>query len=357
METIFGEYISNIGKGRNPAESYGDDGSSRRRHSDDGGEQLSCEDYKEFVADLNKKLCPMMGIGDNKEAHENKQELKKNVQFADGAKILQAFEMADEGLEIQEIEMEGKTVLSEEAVKKIKLAKNMVQKKSNHENWGPVLVERKRRKQTTGSMLQKDMKLEHKKNLDPIKGNPFAALSYDSLNQITRDASIKIGFDDAKNCMLLDNLVKYDKEQYEHFVGENHESLLLDNLDTEFKLASGLIEGHPDHVIENTPTDSIKESDTSKLWTEVVKRGKRKNKTRSRSEKLFSMKGAFLNIRGMNKIGRFKCLTDFISTYKLDFVGIQETNETSFGISELNEQDSLELYSCCRLCWWYPSRP
>jgi exonuclease III len=42
------------------------------------------------------------------------------------------------------------------------------------------------------------------------------------------------------------------------------------------------------------------------------------------------MKGAFWNIRGLNKSGRMKCLADFISSNKLDFVGIQETKKNSF---------------------------
>jgi hypothetical protein len=36
------------------------------------------------------------------------------------------------------------------------------------------------------------------------------------------------------------------------------------------------------------------------------------------------MIGAFLNIRGFNKIGRINCLADFIKNKRLDFVGIQE---------------------------------
>jgi exonuclease III len=42
------------------------------------------------------------------------------------------------------------------------------------------------------------------------------------------------------------------------------------------------------------------------------------------------MKEAFWNIRGLNKSGRMKCLADFISSNKLDFVGIQETKKNRF---------------------------
>ena len=34
------------------------------------------------------------------------------------------------------------------------------------------------------------------------------------------------------------------------------------------------------------------------------------------------MRGAFWNIRGLNKAGRLKCLSDFIINNRLDFVGI-----------------------------------
>jgi len=39
------------------------------------------------------------------------------------------------------------------------------------------------------------------------------------------------------------------------------------------------------------------------------------------------MIGAFWNIRGLNKIGRIECLKDFITTNKLDFIGIQESKK------------------------------
>jgi hypothetical protein len=39
------------------------------------------------------------------------------------------------------------------------------------------------------------------------------------------------------------------------------------------------------------------------------------------------MKGGFWNIRGLNKIGRAKTVTDLISMNRLDFWGIQETKK------------------------------
>jgi hypothetical protein len=34
----------------------------------------------------------------------------------------------------------------------------------------------------------------------------------------------------------------------------------------------------------------------------------------------------------MNKVGRTKCLSDFIKKYKLDFVGIQETKKNMISL-------------------------
>jgi hypothetical protein len=40
--------------------------------------------------------------------------------------------------------------------------------------------------------------------------------------------------------------------------------------------------------------------------------------------------GGVWNIRSLNKVGRLKCLTDFINQSKLDFVGIQETMKSLY---------------------------
>jgi exonuclease III len=47
---------------------------------------------------------------------------------------------------------------------------------------------------------------------------------------------------------------------------------------------------------------------------------------------LVIMKGALWNIRGLNKPSRARCLSDFISSNQLDFVGIQESKKESFPI-------------------------
>jgi hypothetical protein len=39
------------------------------------------------------------------------------------------------------------------------------------------------------------MELKQKKNFEPLKGNSFAALQFDSINQMSTDVNIKIGND------------------------------------------------------------------------------------------------------------------------------------------------------------------
>lgn len=46
--------------------------------------------------------------------------------------------------------------------------------------------------------------------------------------------------------------------------------------------------------------------------------------------KLFPMKGAFWNIRSLNKSGSLECFKDFIDNNDLEFVGIMETKKDSF---------------------------
>jgi hypothetical protein len=56
----------------------------------------------------------------------------------------------------------------------------VAKRKNRGEQWGPVLVERQRRKQNDGvTMLQKAMKLKEKKNLDSLEGNSFASLHFE----------------------------------------------------------------------------------------------------------------------------------------------------------------------------------
>jgi hypothetical protein len=77
-------------------------------------------------------------------------------------------------------------------------------------------------------------------------------------------------------------------------VGLNPGTVLPVNLDVSLDLDAEPLEGH---IIVNlvSPCTSIKEADTSELWTEVVRRGENRSKTRSRKEKkkIVIMIGAF----------------------------------------------------------------
>jgi hypothetical protein len=48
------------------------------------------------------------------------------------------------------------------------------------------------------------------------------------------------------------------------------------------------------------------------------------------------MKGALWNIRDLDKIGRARCLSNFIAANQLDFVGIHESKKDSFSSQFLN---------------------
>jgi exonuclease III len=58
------------------------------------------------------------------------------------------------------------------------------------------------------------------------------------------------------------------------------------------------------------------------------------------------MKGAFWNIRGLNKTIRVKTVSDLIKMYSLDFLGIQESKKENFSDAFLNAMDKI-------FCWKY----
>jgi hypothetical protein len=84
-----------------------------------------------------------------------------------------------------------------------------------------------------------------------------------------------------------------------------------------------------------TPKGSLKEPDSSELWTEVVKKGKDRYKKKGKMIGSNHIKGGFWNIRWLNKVGRMKCLTDFINRNNLDFIGVQETKKATIESSYL----------------------
>jgi hypothetical protein len=127
------------------------------------------------------------------------------------------------------------------------------------------------------------MELKQKKNLEPIQGNSFAALRFENLNQVAKDANIKIGRNEKENTELISNLMEMDKNQYDHFISANPDVILPVNLDTI------PVHGTSDNSLQImpviTPEFSIKGNENL-TWTEVVRRGKDRNKYRSRSDKI-----------------------------------------------------------------------
>jgi exonuclease III len=51
------------------------------------------------------------------------------------------------------------------------------------------------------------------------------------------------------------------------------------------------------------------------------------------------MKGAFWNLRGLNKPGRMKCLSDFVKSNNVDLIGVQETKKELIPQSFLDRVD------------------
>jgi hypothetical protein len=152
-------------------------------------------------------------------------------------------------------------------------------KRDKSDQWGHVLVERQRRVQNDGvTMLQKAMKLKEEKNLGTLKGNSFASLHIDSLNQMAKDVKIKLGNNISESEAFISKLIEEEKNNLEKFVGDNPDMLLPSNLDIEVVKTPEL------EVGEQNPSESIKDSTPSPKWTEVVKRGK----IRSRSNKVSS---------------------------------------------------------------------
>jgi hypothetical protein len=133
--------------------------------------------------------------------------------------------------------------------------------------------------------MQKAMNLKKKQNLEPIEGNKFSVLDVDDLCQMANDVNINIGNDNKDKSSILNTLIVAEQDRFEQFVAQNHESVLLVNLDVNLKIESGPLNGQ-EVSSPVFPVDSIKETDTSELWTEVVRRGKNRSKCRSRKEKI-----------------------------------------------------------------------
>jgi hypothetical protein len=51
--------------------------------------------------------------------------------------------------------------------------------------------------------------------LEPVKGNKFAALQYDELNQISNDIDVKIGQDKSDSINIIDDMIESENKRCE----------------------------------------------------------------------------------------------------------------------------------------------
>jgi hypothetical protein len=175
--------------------------------------------------------------------------------------------------------MEGQE-LSKETVTAIQVAREIDSKligkpknrRSKEKNWGPVLVERNRRRQNDGtSMMQTAMELKKRKNLEPMKGNPFSALMTGNFEKLTKDMNLHVN--------MGKSLVDREKLAFDKFVDDHPEVILPVSLDV---LDDNVVEivGSKTEVLNemgSTPVYSLKDADSSTPWTEVVRRGRNRS--------------------------------------------------------------------------------
>jgi hypothetical protein len=183
-------------------------------------------------------------------------------------------------------------------------------KRTKDPSWGPMLVERQRRGQNQGgSVLQRAMELKKMKNLEPTKGNIFHILQLPELDQISEVVDIKIGHNKSESINIIKNMIVSETNRCEKFARDNPEIMLPVNLDVynineptnevvqdlNVVLSEETECGVPDlqnnedeHGNTASPQGSLKDLASSKLWSEVVKRGKHRGKARTRNMKMLS---------------------------------------------------------------------
>jgi hypothetical protein len=207
-----------------------------------------------------------------------------------GVDLLKAMEQSDGELGLSETKDEEMMGLNPKVAKQIKMARekglNMGVcgnvKKQKKPTWGPVLVERKRRVQDQGgTIFEKAVNLKKKKNLEMVKGNKFAPLQLDALNDLSKDVNIKIGSNGHDRETIISDLIKVDQDRLNKFVCDNPEVVLPVSIDVELEGISHPVEGC-DKPDLSSPA-SIKEPNTEALWTEVVRKGRNMTKSKSRN--------------------------------------------------------------------------
>jgi hypothetical protein len=164
--------------------------------------------------------------------------------------LLKAMELVEEDKELQN-QVEEDCELSKEVVAAIAAAREVDPKltgfdkkrKTKEEKWGLVLVDRQRRKENDGtSMLQKAMELKKREKLDPLKGNVFAALQFDTLDILACEMNLQARVD------------KFDA------MDDNLKVILPTNLNIECSIVEPASSHDKNNVIANTLENSFKET-------------------------------------------------------------------------------------------------
>jgi hypothetical protein len=71
------------------------------------------------------------------------------------------------------------------------------------------------------------MELKRKKNLETLKGNFFAALQCDDLEQLAYDVNIRRDSDEENISLLINNMMIDEQNINDNFVGEHPEVFLF----------------------------------------------------------------------------------------------------------------------------------
>jgi hypothetical protein len=119
---------------------------------------------------------------------------------------------------------------------------------------------------------------------------------------LSSDVSLKLGCSNRDALEIVDYLVKNELENFEKFAVDYPEVLLPTDLDVNHDLRDNFVAGEGNIVEEGnqgapsryimvekeceTPVGSLKDLETSPSWSEVVRRGKHRIKTKSRSDKI-----------------------------------------------------------------------
>jgi hypothetical protein len=124
--------------------------------------------------------------------------------------------------------------LKEVGFNELKMSKCVGKRKTKQEQWGPILVERQRRRRDNGvPVMERAMELKKKKNLEHVRGNPFASLQFDNLINIVKDVNLKSGNSSNEARIIIDDLILDEQCGYDNFIESNPDTLLPPDLEVD----------------------------------------------------------------------------------------------------------------------------